>query len=165
MPKVLHAGCGKSPLPAWVPGYEIRLDIDPDVNPDIVASITDMGDIGKFEMVYCSHSIEHLYPHDAVKALAEFKRVLIKNGALILIVPNLENIKPDDTVVYVSDAGPITGHDMYYGKKDLIEKNPYMSHKAGYVPSTLSKLLEENGFDVKVCEDDGSYNLYAVGIA
>ena len=40
-----------------------------------------------------------------------------------------------------------------------------MSHKAGYVPSTLSKLLEENGFDVKVCEDDGSYNLYAIGIA
>ena len=52
---------------------EIRLDIDPDVNPDVVASITDMQVISDaaVDAVYSSHNVEHLYPHEVPLALRE----------------------------------------------------------------------------------------------
>ena len=52
MKLVLHVGCGKQPIHDFLEGYkEVRLDIDPTHNPDIVASLTDMGDIGEFDAV------------------------------------------------------------------------------------------------------------------
>ena len=45
---VLHVGCGIRGLhPSFKPEQwqELRLDINPDVKPDIVSSITDMKDV------------------------------------------------------------------------------------------------------------------------
>lgn len=162
--RVLHAGCGKTPLPEWMPGTETRLDIDPDVSPDIVASLTDLGDIGPFEMVYCSHALEHFAPHDVRVVLREFKRVLAPNGVLLIVVPNLDGIKPDNTVYYESPAGPVTGLDMYYGMAKLVETNPWMAHKYGFVPETLRAFMEEAGFTV-AATDVSSFNLCMLGQA
>ena len=163
--KVLHAGCGQEPLPAWLSGEEVRLDIDPGVFPDIVAPLTDLGEIGKYHAIYCSHTLEHLYPHQVKKALSEFKRVLHDGGIVIIIVPDLENVSPDDTVIYVSPAGPITGLDMYYGKTEFVETNEYMSHKTGFTSKTLRKALEGAGFEVVSCDGKNSFNILALGRA
>ena len=162
--RILHAGCGGQPLPEWLPGEETRLDIDPGVSPDIVAPLTALGDIGPFDIVYCSHTLEHLPPHEIRIALREFHRVLRPQGFIVLVVPNLKDIKPDNTVYYQSAAGPVTGLDMYYGMDRLVEHNPWMAHKYGFVPETLQAFVENAGFTVKAT-DTSSYNLYVTAQA
>ena len=69
MPTVLSVGNGFDPLPQWVEqGYSVvRVDIDPATEPDIVGSMTALGDIGPYDVVYCSHALEHVYPHAHVR--------------------------------------------------------------------------------------------------
>ena len=75
-------------------GREVRLDIDPQHKPDIVASMVDIpDDIGQFTLVYSSHSLEHLYPHEVHRALRGSTRVLVPNGICIAIVPDLQDIR------------------------------------------------------------------------
>lgn len=111
--------------------------------------MTDMGDIGQYHIAYCSHVLEHMPAHDIVQALSELHRVLMPGGFLIAVVPDLEGIKPDSTVVYDSPAGPVTGLDMYYGMARLVQTNPYMAHKYGFVRKTLVDFVEHAGFDVR----------------
>ena len=158
---VLHVGCGGQHLDDFLEGYqEIRLDIDPDAHPDIVASLLDMGDIGHFDAIYGSHVLEHFAPHEVAKVVSEFYRVLKPKGFVIMIVPNLEYVRPTDEVVYDSPAGPITGLDMYYGKASMVAENPYMAHKAGFVRKTLAKAF--GGFSQVVVKDLTNFNLMVV---
>lgn len=138
---------------------ETRLDIDPSCKPDICAGMTDMGEIGPFDAVYCSHALEHLYPHDVPVALAEFKRVLAPGGVVVVFVPDLEGVPADETVMYESPCGPITGLDMYYGKISYLADAPFMAHHTGFVRQTLESALQAAGFsDVKVIRATG-FNL------
>lgn len=148
MKTVLHVGCGHASLPTWFADFdEVRLDIDPGCKPDIVASMIEMGEIGPFDAAYCSHTLEHVYPHQVPVALAEFRRVLKPNGALVLFVPDLEGISATDEVIYESPCGPITGRDMIYGKISYLEQSPFMAHHNGFVASTLRSALEGAGFN------------------
>jgi len=84
MKTFLHVGCGLKRKDQTTRGFNIsewqeqRLDIDPSVNPDIIGTMTDMSslDPASVEAIFSSHNIEHLYPHEVLTALAEFKRVL-----------------------------------------------------------------------------------------
>lgn len=162
--RVLHVGCGGEQLPSWLSGVgEVRLDISPEAKPDIVASILDMGEIGQFEGVYSSHVLEHVYPHEAPVALSEFMRVLVPGGVCIAIVPDLEDVKPTEDVVYTSPGGPITGLDMIYGFRKFIASMPHMAHHNGFISSTLSAAFAAAGFvNIKTSRVD-EINLLAVG--
>jgi len=140
----------------------VRLDIDPRCKPDIVASITNLGDIGEFDRVFCCHTLEHLHPVEGRKALNEFKRVLKPGGLVIVMVPNLKGIEPTHEVIYESPAGPITGLDMYYGWGVCTEHNPYMMHKTGFVAETLKKVLDEVGFVITRVVEDDDFNLHGI---
>lgn len=122
------------------------MDIDPRCKPDIVASMTDMGEIGPYDALYCSHTLEHLYPHDVPVALAEFRRVLKPDGAMVLFVPDLEGVSATEEVVYESPCGPITGMDMIYGKASYLAESPFMAHHTGFVAETLEAALTAAGF-------------------
>lgn len=159
---ILHVGCGRSPLPAWLEGYEeVRLDIDPDVQPDIIASITDLGDIGPFDGLYTSHTLEHLFPHEVATALSEFRRVVRPGGMVVVIVPDLEGVEATTETLYDSPAGPVCGLDMIYGMARLIAANPYMAHRCGFVHRTLSEVMGSTGFTAYDVRRDGAYNLVA----
>lgn len=153
---VLHVGCGGEGLPPWLDGYtETRLDIDEQHKPDIVASMVDMGDIGPFDMVYCSHALEHLYPQDAPKALAEFHRVLKPGGGAVVLVPDLEGVSATEEVLFEAPCGPITGLDLLYGFRPLLAAMPHMAHHNAFTSETLAAALREAGFaavDVKRME-------------
>jgi SAM-dependent methyltransferase len=163
--KVLHVGCGQEPLPAWIPATEeVRADINPDVRPDLCASMTDLGDVGPFDCVYSSHSLEHLTLADVDKAMAEFHRVVRKGGTVIAVVPNIENVKPTEEPVYWCEVGPITGLDMIYGYQKYLPQNPYMAHKSGFMRDTFAAVFKRAGFNLFRVDVHSEWNLFGVAI-
>ncbi len=156
--RFLHAGCGSYPLP-FEGCDEVRLDADPSVNPDIVGSMTELGETGPFDGVYCSHALEHLHPQDALKALREFHRVLTPGGFVTIIVPDLEGITPTFEPL---PGMLVTGHDLIYGLVDL--DNPLMLHRTGFVAATLHGALEQSGFRDVTTKRLENYNLLGIGI-
>ncbi len=163
---MLYVGCGGDPLPRYFGDdvIETRLDIDATHGPDIVADMANLGEIGPFDAVYSSHSLEHLYPHDAARALREFYRVLAHNGRALVIVPDLEGVAPDLRVLYESPAGPVCGRDMFYGMARLLEDQPYRAHRNGFVKATLERAMREAGFSVALAIRANDYQLVAIGI-
>jgi len=162
--KVLHVGSGGTSLPEWCGKCdEVRLDIDPGCNPDIVGDIRNLGEIGKFDVILSSHVIEHLYEHELAQVFSEFQRVLNDDGVMIMFVPDLEGIKATDEIVYISYFGtPVTGLDMIYGMTDAIKDMPFMAHHTGFTKDRLEKVLSAAGFvDVSVTRHP--YNLMGVG--
>jgi SAM-dependent methyltransferase len=174
---VLHVGCGianpdKLPALFFSPGEwrEIRLDIDQDVQPDIVGTITDMADVpnASVDAVWSSHNVEHLYAHEVPAALAEFKRVLRPGGFALIAVPDLQQvaglIAADrlGDAAYLSSMGPITPLDILYGHRPSIaDGNAFMAHRTGFTARTLQACLEEAGFPVVRVLRDGSFALWA----
>jgi len=144
--KVLHVGSGGADLPEWCGKCdEVKLDIDPRCNPDILADIMDMGEIGKYDVVFSSHVIEHFYEFQLEKVFSEFRRVLNDDGYVIVVVPDLEGVEATEEVLYISYFGvPITGLDMIYGIPS--EENLYMAHHTGFTAPKLEKCLINNGF-------------------
>lgn len=161
--RVLSAGGGTASHHEWEStGYAvIRLDIDPRTKPDIVGSMTDIGDVSPFDAVYCAHALEHLYPHEVPRALSEFYRVLVKGGILVIIVPNLEGIKPTDDMV---DGAGCTGLHLFYGDPAEIEDAPYMAHHYGFLAETLSRAISAAGFEVIYSKAAPSQQLVGLGI-
>lgn len=163
---LLHVGCGGAPIPEWADGRfsEVRLDVSEDNSPDIVASMTAMGDIGEFDAIHCSHALEHLHAYEVEKALAEFLRVLKPGGYAVIFVPDLEDVKATDEVLYTAPCGPMTGLDLIYGLRSLIEQMPYMAHKTGFTLETMTKALSKAGFSRCHVKRLENYNLMAVAI-
>jgi SAM-dependent methyltransferase len=175
---VLHVGCGtyareKLPLVFRGTGWrEIRLDIDPDVQPDFVASITDMNVIsdGAVDAVYSSHNVEHLYPHDVPLALKEMHRVLKPNGFTLITLPDLQEVarhvaegKLEDPL-YISGMGPIAPLDILFGHRpSLATGNLFMAHRTGFTSTTLAAALIKAGFAaVMVQRNTTAFSLTAV---
>ena len=162
---LLHVGCGGDPLPDYCTGFkETRLDISETNNPDIVANMTDMGEIGQYDAVFCQHALEHLAPYDVPVALSEFLRVLNPSGSVMIFVPDLEDVRPTEEVILQSPAGPITGLDMFYGYRKALKEYPYMAHRTGFVEGTLNKALKNAGFSKVLTKRMGNYNLMGVGV-
>jgi ubiquinone/menaquinone biosynthesis C-methylase UbiE len=156
-------------VPEW---REIRLDIDPRVEPDIVASMIDMSDVKADSMdgLWSSHNLEHLYAHDVPLALREFRRVLRAGGVALITTPDLQKtcelVAADklDEMAYMSPAGPITPLDTLFGyRPSLAAGNLFMAHHFGFTATTLRKALLQAGFGkVKVARS--GFNLWAEAI-
>ena len=142
----------------------VTLDISADCKPDIVAPMTDMGDIGRFDIVLCSHALEHIYPHETAKALSEFWRVLKLQGHCLIFVPDLEGVQPNEVVLYHDQTGPITGLDLIYGHRRHMVTQPHMAHHFGFTRATLTEALLQAGFAKAECSRNPGYNLMGVGI-
>lgn len=159
---VLVAGSGHDMGELWEGAKVTRLDIDPETKPDVVASMTDMGAIGPFDVVYCSHALEHLYPHEVPQALAEFHRVLNDGGSLVVLVPDLEGVPATDDVLPGSCG--LCGLHLYYGDpREIAAGHAHMAHHCGFVASTLRAALEAAGFDART-QRMSAYNLLAIGV-
>jgi len=177
LPVVLHVGCGV-PDPAKLPAAyfpqslwrELRLDIDPGVEPDIQASITDMAAVasGSVDAVWSAHNIEHLFAHEVPLALAEFARVLRPGGFMLVTMPDLQQVAALvaqdllEDAAYQSMMGPISPLDIIFGHgASVAAGNHFMAHRTGFTAHTLAAHLARAGFaDVQV-ERDGRFALWA----
>ena len=162
--KVLNVGSGNQKLAEWEKqGFQVvTLDISDDLQPDIVADMCNMGEIGSFDAVWCCHAIEHLYPHQVPLAIGEFHRILKPGGVVIIAVPDLEDIRPDGTILGDSNSGPITAHHLFYGDKRQIAERPYMAHHCGFVSETLREAL--SGFSKVQVQKVPFFNLLGSGV-
>ena len=157
--RVLHIGCGGSPLPSLFDGYtETRLDLDPSSGADLIGDMLDIPlPNGEVDAIYTCHTLEHVSYNDGLRALGEFRRVLKDGGMALVIVPNigilgehLTNGTLFDTL-YDSPGGPVCAYDMIYGHQGLIERNGgqkayRFAHRFGYTPETLTDSFAKAGF-------------------
>lgn len=175
----LHVGCGHKRKDKTTQGFncsawqELRLDIDPSVSPDIVGTMIDMSGVAdaSVDAIYSSHNIEHLYPHEVPKALAEFIRVLKPDGFLVITCPDLQSVcalVAEDKLfesAYSSPAGPIAPVDILYGHRPaLAQGNLYMAHRCGFTEKVLISTLRGLGFSTVISTRRVApfYDLFAV---
>ena len=168
--KFLHIGCGPKRkdrttnvfnTDAW---EEVTFDIDSECNPDVIGSMTDLSMIesNSFDAVYSSHNIEHLYMHEANKAVKEFKRVLKHDGYVMIVCPDI--ISTCEAIIEKGPMEPlyylrnnqneldknlfVAGIDILYGWRAPIQQgNYYMAHKSAYSEKSLTSLFIEAGFN------------------
>ena len=149
---------------------EIRLDIDKNVNPDIVGTLTDMKlvETGSVDAVYSSHNIEHIFPHEVPIALSEFYRVLKEDGIVVITCPDLQSAGKALTqdklfeTLYESPMGPVTAFDVLFGhRKTTADGNVFMIHKGGFTYSTLDMAFYKAGFKAR-CGKRVAFALYLV---
>lgn len=176
---VLHVGCGayaRSKLHTeFLDGtwQEVRLDIDPDVGPDIVATMTDMQQVldESYDAIYSAHNLEHLYPHEVPFALREFRRVLKPDGLALIVLPDLQAVAQlvaDGKLVepaYLSPMGPVAPLDILYGfRPSLAQGNAFMAHHTGFIGRSLSAALLEAGFAATLVQrHPDTLSLWALG--
>ena len=163
MKTLLHVGCGPENI-ADIKGFddgnwnEIRFDIDEDVNPDIVGTLTDMKsvDTASVDAVHSAYNIDHIYPHEVPIALGEFYRVLKDDGLVVIKCPDIqrvcEEIVQDKLLetLYESPIGPVSAIDIMYGnRREISEGNYYMEKKVGFTYSVLNGAFAEAGFKAR----------------
>jgi SAM-dependent methyltransferase len=166
---VLHVGCGsieEEPVheryqgPGW---HEVRLDVDPGVEPDVVASITDMSPVAdaSIDAVYSHHNIEHIFAHEVPLAMGEFFRVLRPGGEVLLATPDLQGVartiasgRLEDTL-YRAPCHNITPLDVVYGlRSEVADGRDFMAHRTGFTRGTLIRKLGHAGFvDIEVTRE------------
>ncbi len=159
---ILHVGPGHKGNGARLPPafqtpewQEIRFDIDPANEPDILGSMMDMTAVESESMdaIYSAHNIEHVYAHEVPVVLREFLRTLRADAFLVVTCPDLQAVSSliaEDKLTdpaYQSPAGPITPLDMLYGHgAALATGHHYMAHKCGFTLRTLTAALLAAGF-------------------
>ena len=141
--------------PMFAAWRQVRVDIDPAVKPDVLADLTDLSPIGTgfADGLWAAHCIEHLYAHDAARALGEIHRVLRDDGFACIVVPDLQTIagviaqdRMHETL-YQSPAGPITPHDIVYGLGPALARGHLtMAHRSGFTPTAMMSALAKAGF-------------------
>jgi len=175
--QLLHVGSGQSrreSLPHFFQSAqwnEIRLDIDPQVNPDILGSILDLSAVpdASVDAIWSSHNLEHVNSFEVPLALAEFRRVLKPRGFVLITVPDLRAITKYvanndlDQPLYQSAAGPITAMDVMFGHQTSIANgNHYMAHRTGFTSNLLGKVLLDAGFSEVRVHEGQRWDLWAL---
>jgi predicted SAM-dependent methyltransferase len=173
---MLNAGSGAAAGPvreAFDPSVwqEVRIDLDPETGPDLVGSIADMRGLAEdksFDAVWCSHCLEHLYDHQTLPALREFRRILADDGFAIISCPDLEAVAKQvvsedvESVAYLSPAGPIRLLDMIFGHSVSVENgHAHMAHKTGFTADRLGRLAMKAGFAEARVRKGENYDLWA----
>lgn len=161
MPSVLNVGGNSKTIsiPAHYDGWRhLLLDIDPRGGVDLVCDARELlaQPPAQFEAVYCSHNLEHYYPHDVERVLRGFQHVLKMDGFAEIRVPDIRKVmqvmlEQDldiDDVLYHASAGPILIRDVIYGWHVEIEHTgqDFFAHKTGFTARSLSTALRYAGF-------------------
>ncbi|WP_294537107.1 methyltransferase domain-containing protein [uncultured Rhodoblastus sp.] len=175
--RLLNAGSGPAhfgrPPAAFATAEwtEVRLDLDPRAQPDIIGSFADMRGLvedAQFDALYSSHAIEHLHAHEVIPALREFRRVLRPEGFALITCPDLAAIARQllqagaEEIAYQSPAGPIRPIDMIFGhSQSIADGQIHMAHHTGFTAPRLARVAFAAGFsEVRVMEG-GSFDLWA----
>lgn len=159
---VLNVGAGHRQSGANLPPVfrttawqEVRLDIDPVNEPDVIGTMLDMSAVEteSVDAIYSSHTIEHLYLNEIPTAMNEFRRVLKPTGFALITCPDLQAaaqmIAEDKLmdVAYSSAGGDVTPFDIVFSHRNYTGRDkPFMAHHCGFTLRELIRTLKTNGF-------------------
>lgn len=132
--KRLHIGCGK----AYLPGF-VNVDIFSSVRADVYADMTALPfDRESFDLLYCSHVLEHSHRHMVLATLSHWRDLLKVGGVLRLAVPDFRACAE----WYMNGGGlpAITG--LLWGGQN----HPKNNHFIGFDRETLYGALGKVGF-------------------
>jgi predicted SAM-dependent methyltransferase len=121
----------------------VRVDIRPEMEPDVVADVRDLPEgLGTFDVVFSRHVLEHLGRRDIVDTLKHWGSFLVDGGELHIAVPDLQWAVEQ---LWLAPATlPILFH--IYGGQDY---GPPSYHKWGFTAMLLRTCLQVAGFTVK----------------
>jgi SAM-dependent methyltransferase len=177
MLRLLNVGGGSKniAIPAHYEGFEhLLLDIDPAGAPDIVKDARALDDLepDQFDAIYCSHNLEHYFPHDVPRVLAGFLHVLKPDGFVEIRVPDLDRVMHAyvergmdiEDVLYTSRSGPILVRDVIYGFGRRIARSgvDFYAHKTGFTAKSLARTLKTAGFAYVLRRPSSDYELHVV---
>lgn len=143
-------GCGKH---TWPDFYCIDAVHHPKASraPDLIyaAAFDREGELvepiplpdGCADEVHAYHLIEHVYAWEAPALVKEWRRILKPCGKLILELPNIL-LAARNLIEGTRDQMSMWP---LYG--DWSHKDPYMMHRHGYTPETITALVQSCGFD------------------
>jgi len=162
MPTLLNVGAGSKhkEIPSHYTGWEHRrLDIDPGCGADIVCDARELRERvppASCDAVYCSHNLEHYYPHDGERVLLGFVHVLKPDGFAEIRVPDIGEVLRAvasrgldlEDELYASPAGPIRVLDVVYGWQEEIARSSkeFYAHKTGFTAKSMARALSQAGF-------------------
>jgi SAM-dependent methyltransferase len=168
--RLLNVGGGQSRAidPEYDSYEQILLDIDAAVKPDIIWDALDLKSLepNQFDLVYCSHNLEHFYDYQVPVVLTGMLHVLKPGGAVHIRVPDiigslkimLESGKELTDTLYVTKHGfPVRTLDIIYGWDWVIQQSrqPYFAHKTGFSIKTLHAAMKQAGFvDLEIYHRD-----------
>lgn len=174
-PVVVNVGSGPLEKCALPPLFEhwqvVRVDIDADTRPDVVASATNLSALqtATADALWCAHCIEHLYAHEVPDALREFGRVLKQSGFACIVVPDLQTVAryvaadKAHEPLYNSASGPVSPHDVMFGFGPALARGQAaMAHRCGFTPTLFLQRLQESGFSDIVLRRKRGFELMAV---
>lgn len=170
---VLNVGSGKSKMSEHMYAEdlqdyrELRLDIDPMHQPDILADICNISHVPNnfVDVVYSSHMIEHIHYFKVPTVLKELVRIVKDGGFVRLVTPNIKSVADRLAtgkildVVYESEGGPITTMDILYGSRYHTHKHnsDFMVHKCGFTKEVFEDLSEK--YNLKMTIKEVGYDL------
>jgi predicted SAM-dependent methyltransferase len=131
----LHIGVGK----VYLPGF-INLDIFSNVRADIYASALAIPYPPEtFDLLYSSHTLEHMNRHMILAALGHWRNLLKVGGILRLAVPDFAAI----VYRYMKNGGDLEElMGLLYGGQDSL----YNCHYIVFNTKLLTKYLQQVGF-------------------
>ena len=164
MKTFLHVGCGPQNK-SQIKGFnndgwkEIRFDIDENVNPDIVGTLTDMKLVktGSMDAVHSAYNIDHIYSHEVPVALKEFYRVLNDDGIVFIRCPDIQTVckavvqdKFLEPLYETPRGEKIYPIDILFGnRQEIADGNEYMTKKCGFTYSVLNTAFFAAGFKAR----------------
>lgn len=143
----LNVGCGKRILDEYVNIDVVRSPKAPRA-PEILAQATEIPlPDGCADELMAIHLLEHLHSWDVPVALAEWRRLLKPGGLLVLEMPDI--VKCAKNLVKLIERGDeksINSMAMhgFYGEQST--RDPWMCHRYGWAPKTLTPVLQAAGF-------------------
>ncbi len=137
-PLKLHLGCGKRHIPGF-----IHVDAAPAPHIDWVTRVErlSMFEDGAAEFIYASHVLEHFSRREVPRVLAEWRRVLKRDGVLRLAVPDFAACAK-----LYHEKGLEDGLSGLVGLICGGQRDVYDFHKSIFDEVYLTRLLEDAGF-------------------
>lgn len=128
----------------------IRIDLRKEAEPDIIADIRVLPIKDKcFDIVYCSHVLEHFESYENENIIKEMFRIVKLGGELRLYVPNMEwamvQIKYG---IYDSFV-----NNLIYGRGD----DPFDLHRQGFLSQTVEGEIRK-----AIGKQIGSFNQFCI---
>jgi len=162
LPKVVCVGGAEQfqMMPAHYIGWDRELlSEEPLPEASIVQSLFELERLrgASYDAVFFAHRLKNYPLHEAGRILHGFRHLLRPGGFVHIVVPDLmelarhmlDNKKDLEDCAYTSPAGPISYHDVLFGRREPsagAASHPFEPHLCGYSTKVLKRVLFDSGF-------------------